>query len=649
MKRTKQRYEMKTPPKKVLDFGEYSVVFCDSAEALRRLVEQGLNPDATVRTVSPYLLRHKIDKFDIQAMEAPIKGERYRTFRKAIKPLGIDVYDICQAHDVTREYARTIARAAAAAQNVTLNASCLSDADFREPRLIVRLETGNSGVDTIINGPWHNLMCSSHFARVVTVKINLPTSLDLKDPATLRRWMHQGAEYLGYRLALVLSNYAAWLFKKDKVALLLKDNDLLFETAFHLVRNRIRLERLDQIKIDDETDMSLLTTVDNLLRETMEKFVSKFVCKEAVDPCVDIAIMKIATQASRQKAAQDKWKSILSEVRKENRRAVILSNYPGRPEESGLFLACQDAKIPIIAFQHGVSREINANYGDVGLENSAAHVTIVYNEAARERSDATQFHHGTTLPVGYPKIGRRNSRLPMVAFEPTETILFASTNVYRGYQHMVTTAMTDEQMAELEIKIICDVFAHTRYRVTYKSYPYVGRYADPDPALIAASKLKNVSIVTNNVDLRYLVGSARVVISARATSTIGWCLMANKPLCFIDVPDHLPLNMNARAAFEDALFVFDARSPDFTASMRSFLSLPLEEIERRWKEKRAARDRLIAHFIDLPGASGGRRAASYILEHCFSSEFFTAHPYRAPMRTTSVCSLLRAIEQRPMH
>lgn len=614
------------------DLTQYDTVFCDSEEALGHLAMQGLSPNVCVRTVSPHLLLHGAGNFKIEPMEGPLKGERYRTFKKAIRPFGIEIYDLCYSHPETRDYARTIARAAVATQNVTLNAACLSDADFREPRLHVRLRTGDASLDQFLNGPWGDLLSGSPNFRTVTVHITPPVSSDLANPARMKRWMHQGLEYFGYRAGLLLSKWAPWLFQGDKVAFVLKENELLFETACHLAWNRIRLEPLARVTGEGQTGGVIPPACEMSLRETFRRFLSRHLCDAAVEPCLDLAIKHISAQVSRQRAAHVAWQKTLSRRKQKDAKAVLLTNYPGRPEDFGLFAACNENRVAMVAFQHGASREINAMHGDVGVENSAAHLTLVYNDAARQRSDETQFHHCTTLAVGYPTIGRRISRLPFLAFEKTEPILYVSTNAYRGYQHMVTTAMTDEQMCEFETGIIRNVLNRAPHRVTYKPYPYLSRYPDADPALLAAHDAKNLSVVSDNVDMRYLIGSAKVVVTSRATSTTGWCLMSGRPVCFINLPDQMPLNEDARAAFEESLFLFDGSRSDLQEALLDFLSLPLQEIDRRWQEKRAARERMLGQFIDLPVKSTGQRAARYIVEHCFASDFFETHGQRTPRR-----------------
>ena len=614
------------------ELARFDTIICDSSEALRQLRAAGLKRNVRVRTVSPYLLVHGADDLLIESVEWRIRGDFYKAFKNALRAFGTEVYDIARGHGQTTDYARTIARASVAFQNVVLNAACLSDADFHEPRLHVQVRTGNPSLDELLNGPWSGLLRGNREFCSLTLDISAPVFFDLGVARRRLRWLHQGPEYLGCRLGLLLSRWAPGLFAQDKVALLLKDCELLFETAYHLARNRIRLVKWQPPKPDPSAGDAIPEDVERELRNAFDKFLPQFVCASAKGPCTDLAIFHIQTQANRQKAHYQSWKHSLASHIRDGKRAIILSNYPGRPEDSALFTVASEAGVPMIAFQHGVSRELNANHGDVGLENSAAHLTLVYNEAARKRSDQTQFHHGVTLAVGYPMIGRRISRLPRFAFERTEPILYVSTCAYRGYRHMVTTTLTDAEMAELEIGLIRNVLNRLPYRVTYKPYPYLSRYADPDPVLLAAQSAENLAVVTDNIDARYLVGSSKVIVTARGTSTTGWCLMSRKPLCFIDLPWQMPLPDDVRVAFEEGVFLFDAGSGNFPEALRNFLSLPLLEIERRWELKRSARELMVSRFIDRPVRSPGKEASSYIVEQCFVPDFFATHALYPPER-----------------
>ena len=100
------------------DIGRFEIVFCDSVAALRSMRDKGLRGDAIIRSASPYLLMNGCDDFRIQRLEGRIVGEPLRRFKAGIKPLAVDLYDICRAHDSCTIYARTVARASVLFQRI---------------------------------------------------------------------------------------------------------------------------------------------------------------------------------------------------------------------------------------------------------------------------------------------------------------------------------------------------------------------------------------------------------------------------------------------------------------------------------------------------------------------------------------------------
>ena len=78
----------------------------------------------------------------------------------------------------------------------------------------------------------------------------------------------------------------------------------------------------------------------------------------------------------------------------------------------------------------------------------------------------------------------------------------------------------------------------------------------------------------------------------RATSTLGWCLLANKPLIFINVPYWFELKEDMKKLFQKSTFYFNYSDKNCLSSLKDLLSLPLNEIEKLWKAKEKDRKKL---------------------------------------------------------
>ena len=130
--------------------------------------------------------------------------------------------------------------------------------------------------------------------------------------------------------------------------------------------------------------------------------------------------------------------------------------------------------------------------------------------------------------------------------------------------------------------------------------------------IIVMNRGQVVNIGTHT-DLRYLLHKYRIVITSRATSTIGWCIMSEKPMVFIETGDGYALRKKAKKSFKKSLFYFEEKKKSFQKDILQFLSQPIEEIEKQWHGKKSARMRLINKFFSTPQTGAGYRAANEII------------------------------------
>ena len=590
---------------------KFKVAYCDSAEALAKVRRMGLPKDAKIRTSSPHLLTHYADQ--AISLEAALGAEVYDDFKKSIPQFGMDIYDLCYAFPNARKYARTLARAAIMFQRTMLKAACLEDSDFVEPRLVVRLVTGDAGVDATLNTNWFDLIGSNPRTEVVEVKIKAPVVQE-SDVGFFKRFLFRGPEYFIFRSVLAATKFLPMVFRKEPRALIFKECELLHEVAAHLAVRRIPLQRMERPKpakpsapVESGVEEDCLKGLEDLLMKRAEQYL----CHSVRALVVQLGVVALSEEVFRQNRAEE---SMLERLRPFASKALVLTNYPGSAEDYGMFLACKTHRIPLIAFQHGISREVNQVHGDLGVENSAADLTMVFNETAKMKTDSTQYHHGRCAAIGFPTKGRRLKRIPKLFFKPTEDILFISTNVYNGNINSVKGTMSDYESCSLERNLITNVLDKIAFRVSYKRYLPILRYADPDPAFEEACRSSNIDVLTNDIDARYYVKSAKILVTCRATSTMSWCALSGRPMCFIDVPGQMPLADAIKEEFKESFFYFNSGDDSELSRLREFLNQPLSEIEAQWERKRRKREEFISRHIDTPSASCGDLGAKILSE-----------------------------------
>ena len=96
--------------------------------------------------------------------------------------------------------------------------------------------------------------------------------------------------------------------------------------------------------------------------------------------------------------------------------------------------------------------------------------------------------------------------------------------------------------------------------------------------------------------MRYLLRYYKIIITSRATSTIGWCLLSKKPVIYIETIDNR-LNKESYNAFKKNLFFFDIKDKYWKRDLKIFLSKPILEIENIWKSNAIQRKKFVKRFF----------------------------------------------------
>ena len=121
-------------------------------------------------------------------------------------------------------------------------------------------------------------------------------------------------------------------------------------------------------------------------------------------------------------------------------------------------------------------------------------------------------------------------------------------------------------------------------------------------------------MVKNNLELNYFFNKKRVIITSRSTGTLGWCIMSDLPLVFLDhEKKHYPLKDELISHFKNSLFYFDTTDKFFFKNLRVFLNIPFEKILYLWERKRKKREILIKKFFSINQDSAGEFASNIIL------------------------------------
>ena len=110
-----------------------------------------------------------------------------------------------------------------------------------------------------------------------------------------------------------------------------------------------------------------------------------------------------------------------------------------------------------------------------------------------------------------------------------------SNKLYRSNDGAINIWVNDYELYKVEFLLVNKVLSKVNKDIFYKPYPSsFDRYLEKDPILDEVEKYKNMKIIHNKQDARYIIGDFKLVICCMASSTFSWVIMSNTPVIFIN-------------------------------------------------------------------------------------------------------------------
>lgn len=593
-----------------VDLSQYQLVFCDSGVALEAAYQHGLSRSAKIITQAPAVaLRYR----DVAvALEPDDQADKREALSFSLRAFSEAVYDACRRDTDTARFAVLAARQSLLILRDVSKLLSLNDGDFTQPRLQLGVATGNPLIDDAAQGPLATMLqYNPRFRQVFIPQIVSETFTEGRPP--LIDWFNNASwEAFAYRLLTRFCRKAKDSSVKPK-AFVVSANDLTIETGYYLWQEGFEVVPMALPPLQREnTDLAKnQANVAQVLWAPVHDFLSQWLLPQCADGLTEKFLQAVGSEMTTQVAATTAWAKVFGQKAKAG-KDVILVNFPGSAVFLGLGDWCRESGVSMAAFEHGVSREICRFNQELAaqFENAVADLTFTYNDEATKVTKASPFGEGAVQTVGMPKVLRHMSK-----WRPGSAgqVLFVSTALYSGNVNHTNGSLTDIGRCQREIDIIDKVLSKLPHNVCYKTYPSRRRYADPDP-IIECLRLSPVRVYDKAVNLRFFAARFDIIVTSRATSTLSVCLLAGRPVVFIDMPDHAALREDLRDLMQDSLFYFRWDGEETLNSLRDFLSKPRDELQALWEAKHLKRAELLERHFTGPEGVAGRKASKAICD-----------------------------------
>jgi len=586
------------------------VVLLDSRAALKYARICGLNDHARVYSFSPALSSEP----SVIPLDNMVDAELIRLLFAAFCTAGQRLYEVISGDARWADRALTITRLVPSSELLAYKAALLARA-MGDSREVIAIEPPLPKEHSFIS-LWDELLDGFPAYRGV---LPIPRECFYHDGVTnalnadlITRFRFETPESIAYRGVTMFSKFLKPCLRRGDI-LIPSENSLIKEACWCLARMGYRPvtvpePRLASSRLPVEEEFSLEKLINPVFREALVPEMGE----ASTEWFLKAFVGRVSRALDQHRRATSYWRRYLEGLDAKYLRAVV-TNYNAKPAGEALYDVCSQLNIPHVAAEHGTGIGFSPIFEKTPYAHEIAtcDLYLVYNKKEESLLQKNRFRRGVPMSVGLPRdfafVGRRNSGVNVTA-----PICYVSCQALMGnVMRPIAGGVTEQESVAWEIGIVTEVLSRLPHKVLFKPYRAV-RYVDGNPIHDAARDCDNIEVFEERIDLRYLLGSTRLLIFTHAASTLSWCLLSRRPVVFLDSEKQSPLYPEVREALRQGTFWFDADVPRFTERLREFLSRPFEVIEHEWEERIPARDLFIERFLGNPDGQAGRRAADAI-------------------------------------
>ncbi len=586
----------------------FPVVFADSRAAIDYALENGADRNTVFLTNSPALA----SSGEAKPLGANLTASTIRQFCHDMGELSAETYRAVAAESDLAPLALTAARAVLEFEATVYKAMMLTADDIKAPFAVALLETTSHAW---LNPPWAGLFESlPNLRKVLWVPgerfaDNLKAEEDVANLWTRLRF--EPWESIAFRLSLPIATHRKR--KSPGTILLFGLNGLIKEAVWHLVRRGFGVRLLARpSNLRPKADSSLDGRLERLVRDRAGPVVANYVVRELRDAVTAQLARHVTGAAGVYRTVENYWDALFRKLRPLSPKAILANHY-SRPEADAMTSVARRHGLPVCGVEHGTAAELTSALDDLRAEEEATTCDwfFSFSERGAQLARSNVFGSCRAVAVGAPKEMLQAARRRRID-QALPPIVYCTNQSYMGNVHRpVNFGITDFDAFKYESDLFRKVFSRLPHRVLYKPYPAF-RYIDEDPAVKVARDVGNIDVFEKKTDLRYLLNRCRVLVLSFGHSTFSWCLLSGTPVVFIEQPDQNPLRDDLFPLFRDALFFVTCRDADWHDQLRKILSQDLDEIERQYAAKRAAREHLMETIVGARDGKGGIRIADFL-------------------------------------
>ena len=588
-------------------------VMVDSLDALEYCKNNGLSSFTKIISFNPYLVLGVNE--NIESPEKDFSTNYYKKLSDITKVFTKKIHKIVYNYSKDNSLAVYCAYYIILIQNLIHKTNLVTNHIKNSNLVAIYPDYSQEGLNDKINANFYHLLESYKNVTTIKLKYNEIDQLQMgRDPVS-NFWVRlnfEGLNSILFRIFVIISSKLNFLWTGKRI-LFSHENTLLKGTASYLFRKKFFIKKLSgSINYENLYNKTILNEVYMLVKPLINEYQENIYLQKNNynQSYIENNFKKYISDYFN---AKDYWKNYYLNNSNNKKIAACLIGTPRSALELSCIEVSKDFGVLTASFQHGISKEINDDLLsiDVTYESSLVDHFFVFNKKASEDSRGNRFNISKEYVVGLPedmKIGLKKEKFKY----SKQSILYVSTTLYSGNRGIPSrSGNSDLNKANFEINLINNVFSKISSEIHYKPY-YSKRFPGPSVEIELAKLKKNIYINSNEEDLRYIVGNFKVIITSRATSTIGWCMLSGKPVIYIENEDNR-LKKKIVKEFKKSLFYFDVLDKGWDQNLYNLLEQPINIIEEQWKLKQSFQEGFLENYFGSEKTNAEKKCADILL------------------------------------
>lgn len=595
----------------------YQYIYIDSLYALNFVKQKIDINNVELISFNPSLVLKKNE--NIQSLESEVTPKDIMNIGSLTYKYSGKIYDKLIELKYDSIFAIWISRYLISMQNGLYRAKRLKEFIGENKTLFIISDSGDKNLNNSLNAGFNNLLKGYKNISFYNLEY-IPKDFNrlARDPQT-KFWIRFNFESMNsklFRLVTIVSNPLK-KFWPGKIIYYSHENTLLKRVAFKLFLKGYLISKFPQESFqknkhnDNNETINIYKNISNIIElyqkdilgDNYNSDIAALYKKKLLE---HIDEFLIANTKCKKDFLDGKYKKILA----------CLFGFPSSAAELSFASLAKKYGIVTASFQHAISKEISEDILSIDslYESNIVDYFFVFSKHAAINSRKSRFHQSEDIVMGLPEDLKKGMIINKFKKEVKYPILYASTNLYCGNRGIIGRAgATDIDKANFEIGFINKVLGKLPHKVQYKPY-FSKRYSGDTVEIDLAKSYSNIFINLDEIDLRYIVGDSKVVITSRSTSTVGWCIFSSKPIIYIENEDNR-LNSEARKVFEKGLFLFDVLDKNWQQELLNFLSQDISVIEQQWIKKQKDTDFLLYKYLGYKRTNNDYIALEKILNN----------------------------------